>query len=411
MAKRLAIGVAGGGIGGLAAAILLARAGAGVVLYDQMERPRPLGSGLILQPVGLAVLGAIGAGERIRSLGARIDRLFGRVEPSGRVVLDVRYDARGGACAPGLAVHRGALFEVLLEAAQAAGVSVELRRRITATNGMGRFRFADGATSAKCDLLVDAMGTWSQLSHPPDAVLPFGALWATLDAVGGFDPSALEQRYRRASRMAGVLPVGRMPGQDHEQVAYFWSLKHADHADWARRGLVAWKDEAEALWPQTAPLLRQVSDPSQLVFAAYAHRTRASPAGRGLAHVGDSWRCASPQLGQGANMALLDALALATAIERQPHPEEALADYARMRVWHTRLYQLASWMFTPAYQSDGWLPAAIRDWVMAPVSRIWPAPGLLARLVAGELMSPLHAIGATTVAPATPALPVPAGAS
>jgi salicylate hydroxylase len=109
-------------------------------------------------------------------------------------------------------------------------------------------------------------------------------------------------------------------------------------------------------------------------------------------HVGDSWHCTSPQLGQGANMALLDALALAHALEAQSDLAIALGEYARMRLWHIRLYQLASWAFTPAYQSDSAAFAWLRDHIMAPLSRMPPAPRVLAALVAGQIGAPLAAM-------------------
>ena len=130
-----------------------------------------------------------------------------------------------------------------------------------------------------------------------------------------------------------------------------------------------------------------------MIFARYAHRTLSSPLARHVVHVGDSWHCASPQLGQGANMALLDALALARALESQSDLSIALSEYKRMRLWHIRLYQLASFLFTPAYQSDSALASMIRDHLMAPVSRTWPAPFVLAALVSGRLGGPLNALG------------------
>jgi hypothetical protein len=51
-------------------------------------------------------------------------------------------------------------------------------------------------------------------------------------------------------------------------------------------------------------------------------------------------------------------------------------------------------MFTPAYQSDSAAISWVRDWVMSPVSRIWPAPRILAALVSGTIGSPLSAIEA-----------------
>lgn len=396
MRAPLNIAIAGCGVAGLALAALLRRQGARVLIYDRLETPRPLGSGIILQPVGLRVLDAIGAGDAIRALGAPVERLYGL--SGDRVVLDVKYRARGATAPVGLGVHRGALFQVLYDAALASGAEVVSGHEVIGASD-GRLSFAGGAQSPRFDLVVDALGVRSPLSRLPKAPLPFGALWASLAWREPFDRSALEQRYVAARKMAGVLPIGRLQGETRDQAAFFWSLKHADHAAWRAAPLEAWKDEVRALWPATEPLLSQIDTHDDLVFASYAHRTLREPLSRHCVHVGDSWHCASPQLGQGANMALLDALALARALETQSNLDAALGEYARMRLWHIRLYQAASWMFTPAYQSDSALVAWLRDVVMAPLSRMPPAPAVLAALVAGELGAPLAAIGKTDHAP------------
>jgi salicylate hydroxylase len=393
------IAVAGGGIAGLASAALLAREGAHVVVHDRMDAPSPIGSGLILQPVGLAVLDEIGVGDRLRALGAPIRRLFGRVQPSGRVVLDVRYRALGGGAGEGVAVHRGALFEALLDAAQHAGVVFENACEIAGARD-GRLVLRDGRTTAKFDLVVDALGVKSPLSRdrvlPP---LPFGALWGNLDwPVGSdgaaFDGMALEQRYEAARKMVGVLPIGSVRTGAPRQAAFFWSLRHADLAAWQAGGLSRWKDDVLRLWPQTAPFLEQIREREQLIFASYCHGTLRSPLKDGIVHIGDSWHSASPQLGQGANMALLDALALSQAMAAHADLGAAMEAYARARLGHIRIYQLASWMFTPAYQSNGTAVAWVRDWLMSPLSRVWPVPKILAALVAGTIGAPLAAIEA-----------------
>jgi 2-polyprenyl-6-methoxyphenol hydroxylase-like FAD-dependent oxidoreductase len=363
-----------------------------VVVYDKLERPQPLGSGLILQPVGLHVLDAIGVGDRVRALGAKIEHLFGRVVPSQNVVLDVRYDAFGSNAPTGVAVHRGALFEVLYDAARDAGAEIASDREIVSACD-GRFQFANGEHSPRFDLLIDALGVHSPLSQAPKAPLPYGALWASLDWQAGFDPHALEQRYEQARRMAGVLPIGRLPGETQNQAAFFWSLRGTDEAAWRAAPIEAWKDQVRALWPETSGFLEQIASHDDLVFARYAHRTCASPLSTHVVHVGDSWHCTSPQLGQGANMALLDALALTKALTSQSNLDAALGEYERLRLWHIRLYQAASFLFTPAYQSDSALIAALRDWLMAPLSRIPPAPQILAALVAGAWGAPLRAMG------------------
>ena len=114
----LNIGIIGAGIGGLAAAALLAQDGHRVVIAERFATPRPLGSGLVVQPVGLAVLDELGQGDAARALGAPIRRMRGwsvraqdGVAP-GRNALDAWYPASD----PAFAMHRASLFHVLWQA-------------------------------------------------------------------------------------------------------------------------------------------------------------------------------------------------------------------------------------------------------------------------------------------------------
>ncbi len=396
MGRGLDIAVLGCGPAGLAAALLLRRDGHRVTLFERFERPQPLGSGLMIQPVGLAVLDALGLG-RIRDIGARIDRLIGHAEPSGRTALSVRYAALGRHAGFGLGVHRASLFELLFDAVTAERIPVETGRTVAAAFE-GALAFADGAQAGPFDLVVDALGWGSPLAGVAGRPLAYGALWACLDWPEGddFDPGALQQRYRAAHQMAGVLPIGKGVGKAHPQAAYFWSLR-ADRLDaWHTDGLARWKDEALALWPQTAPLLGQITDPAQFTFSRYAHRTLRRPVAPRLAHIGDAWHSTSPQLGQGANMALLDAYALAEAMRRTEDIAGALALYPRLRALHVRLYQAMSLIFTPAYQSDGRLLPWLRDLIVGSIAHLWPADLIQAAMVSGVLGGPLKPLGLRT---------------
>lgn len=160
--KPLSIAITGAGIGGLAAASLLADQGHTISLFERFVTPRPVGSGLVIQPVGLAVLDRIGAGDAARALGAPIGRMLGHQE-TGRQVLNVSYRP----AAPGLAMHRAALFEVLWQAMLRAGVTVIAGADVAAADlqsGKRLLRLTGGDTHGPFDLIVDAGGAGSPLS-------------------------------------------------------------------------------------------------------------------------------------------------------------------------------------------------------------------------------------------------------
>ncbi|WP_449045659.1 FAD-dependent oxidoreductase [Paracoccus versutus] len=384
MSYRIAI--AGAGIGGLASAALLAREGHAVTLFERFAAPRPLGSGLVVQPVGLAVLDRIGAGEETRRLSSPIARMLGH-EARGRKVLDVSYPA----AAPGRGIHRATLFGLLWDRVAALGLPVVTGAEIAAAppDGAGRrLALADGRDFGPFDLVVDASGAGSRLSPLRARPLGYGAIWGTVPwPETDFPRDQLRQRYRAASRMAGVLPIGCLPGDPTPRAAVFWSMPLAELDRWPQTPVADWRAQVAALWPQMAPFLETIRDHAQMTPARYSHGTLRRPFAPGLVHIGDAAHRASPQLGQGANMALLDAFALAHALRRPL--AEALPDYAGMRRWHVRIYQAMSAAFTPMYQSGSRGLPWLRDLVLAPLSTLPLLRRGLTHLVAGTMIPPL----------------------
>lgn len=337
----------------------------------------------------------------ILALGARIDRLYGADARSGRPVLDVRYAAlKGGRF--GLAVHRAALFGVLFRAVQAAGIAVETGTQLADLDADGETAMlldGKGGRLGGFDLVVDASGARSTLrrhaSMPSEPKpLGYGAFWASLQWPGApFEPGSLVQRYERASVMIGVLPIGRAEPGGGEMAAFFWSLKPDDAQAVRDGGLEAWKARVLSFWPDCEALTRQITDFEQLSLARYGHHTLVRPMGRRLAVIGDAAHSTSPQLGQGANMALLDARALAHALDTAPDVETALPAYATARRRHVRTFQALSRMFTPFYQSDSLVLPFLRDRLVPTIARLPPAPQLLAAMVAGTLVDPFAGVG------------------
>lgn len=368
-----------------------------VVIYDKFDRPRPVGSGLMIQPSGLAVLDQLGLAQQTLARGARVDGLLGFKE-RGNKVLDAPYATLGVPGAFGIGIHRASLFGILYDAAIAAGITIETGHAVSgselASNGR-RLTFETRQPTPLFDLVVDASG-WQTIFDPDEkGVLEFGALWASLPLQDD-DPFAgnlLEQRYRRAAQMVGVLPIGTREGESQREAAFFWSLRRSDFADWQDAPLDAWKERVLALWPETQGLLDRIESRDQLAFARYAHRTLKRPVSDRMIAIGDAWHSASPQLGQGANMALLDAWSLSRGLAEGRTLEEKLRLAVSWRRDHVWLYQWVTALFTPLYQSTtNWHPM-IRDRLLAPLSQIWPSSKIQAQLMSGLFGFPLAPLG------------------
>ncbi len=315
----------------------------------------------------------------------------------------MRYDALGEGV-HGVSVHRAALFDMLHRAAAQAGAVMEPGREVAgveAADGRAMLRFADGTASERFDLVIDALGVRSPLVARSGNFLKFGALWgnAPFPSAPGFSENILTQRYRRADCSAGIMPIGTLRDGGAPMAAFFWTLQADHYETWRMTPLDRWKARVAGLWPEAAPVLAHFTSHDDFVFANYAHHTACAPVEGRVVHIGDAWHAASPQLGQGANMALLDAWALSGALSAAMAEggdiDAALAAFVKTRSRHVKLYQAISYLFTPVYQSDLKLIPALRDRLAEPLSNLWFMPKVLASMVAGMVGDPLKKLNAT----------------
>lgn len=386
MDKRLRIAVIGYGTAGQALSVLLGRDGHHVETFERAAEPGPVGAGFLLQPSGLQVLWEMGLLDAVRAHAAPVHRLHGDT-PCGRTVMDMRYDQLD-ARLHGLGMQRGALFSLLHTARGDDGVLHAGTAILAVDSERGLLRDQHGRQHGPYDLIVAADGAASVLrgqfgAAVQDRPYPWGALWCLLPAEDWPHGQVLQQRYVAARKMIGLLPVGTCPGDDVPRLSFFWSLPCTDFARWQEAGLPAWLDELHALWPQASARFVHLRAPEQLARAAYRDAVvRTWHVGR-LVLAGDAAHSMSPQLGQGVNMALLDALALRDALRVHGGGDAALQAYQAQRQAHVRVYQRWSRWLTPLFQSDRDRWANARDVLMGPMARLPMGRGHMLRVLSG----------------------------
>ena len=387
----LRIAVVGCGTAGPAAALLLARAGHDVEVLERVPDPSPVGAGLLLQPTGMAVLRELGLLDAVERRGARVDRLHGETD-AGRVVMDIAYATLKPGL-HGLGLHRGALFEALFTPLRAEErVSVRTGVDVARVEG-GSVVTTGGERLGPYDLVVAADGARSVVRASTslcrsDTRYPWGALWAILDDPARRHAGVLAQVYRSTTEMLGFLPTGE------GRVSLFWSVRCDEGERWpSDGGLDALKGRMRALTPRAEHLLDQLTDPAQVLFAAYRDvRTGGRWHEGRVVLLGDAGHAMSPQLGQGANLALLDAWLLSRSLaEHAGDVAGALERYSRRRRAHLRFYAFASRWLTPLFQADRPLLARPRDAFMHPVAARIPWVGRqMVETLAGSKTGPFR---------------------
>jgi 2-polyprenyl-6-methoxyphenol hydroxylase-like FAD-dependent oxidoreductase len=364
------IAIVGVGTAGAASALFLCRAGHDVTVFERVPDPRPVGAGIMMQPSGLLVLERLGLAGPILAHGARVDRLR-CTTVSGRQLLDLAYEELGQGL-HGVGLHRGVLFETLLEAVRSSPVLLECGVSIARATGAAgsRVHLVDdgGRRHGPFDLVLACDGARSRVRDSSPFLskrvtpYPWGAMWFIGRDCDGAHTGELRQVVRGARRMVGMLPTGFGPGDAREPlVSLFFSVR-ADRVEALREeGLGAWKREVLAVAPSAEGLLDQLHGFDELTFAPYFDVVLPRLHAPRVAILGDAAHATSPQLGQGCNLALCDAAALADALAATASIDDALVHYTAARHAHLAYYQLVTRWLTPFFQSDVWLAGALRD--------------------------------------------------
>lgn len=376
--------IIGAGTAGLATAILLAREGNNVTIFEQVDELSPVGAGLLLQPAGLAVFEHLGVLNEALTLGAKVTGLEGQL-PDKRLLVNSHYH-EASTNLYGLGIHRSTLCHVLTQKLSQYSSHITWRMSHTIErleeypNEIRVFGFNHNQKFDDCfDAVLIANGARSQLRPKAwvkvDQAYPWGAAWSIVPECLALNPQILHQFYDRSKIMMGILPTGAIPSVPEQRLAsVFWSLPTAQLPTFLKdeQSKQTWLNQVSERWPDVAEWLKQILYNNQIQpkwLSAQYRDVVMTQFGQGrIGVIGDAAHAMSPQLGQGANMALLDAWAFSQSLQlaqKNQNIDWSLLwqHYHQHRRSSTQFYQFLSRLLTPLYQSDHWWAGGLRDLV------------------------------------------------
>jgi FAD-dependent urate hydroxylase len=354
--------IVGGGIAGLALAPLLARIGVAVEAIEREPAWRPAGTGIYLPGNAARALRALGLEARVTSRAVEIARQR-FYDHHGRLLFEVDVAEFWAAVGPCLALHRAELHALLREAAGEMPIRLGLALECLAQqDGIVAVEFSDG-TSGEYDLVVGADGIHSavrRLTFEPAAVpRPVGQIGWRFLAPRPPEVTTWSVMLGRGTAFL-TLPI------DGDRVYCYCDVVSPRGHDTPERDPGQQLNElfSEFADPAATPLAGldatadiHVAKIEEVAFDRWAHER--------VVLIGDAAHATSPNMAQGAAMALEDALVLTHCLRNFPAIPDAIAAFEARR--RPRI----DWVRAQTHRRDHtrYLPPRIRDNVLRLLGR------------------------------------------
>ncbi len=340
--KRLRAAVVGGGIGGLAAACSLRRRGIEVTVFEQAETLGEIGAGLTIFPNSLRQLERMGLGDALAAVGARIGNGSRYYRADGTVVGSITTtDSSGWNGVYGM--HRADLLNVLAASLPSGAIRTGHRcAEFEQDAAAARLKFANGET-AEADIVIAADGIHSALQTyvvepaPPEysGVRAYRGL-IPREKLSGW-PERVHQVWMGDGKHFMAYPVrsGRLLNY-----VGFVPTKDATTESWSAIGN---RDELAASFDGWDPRVVRLLEAVETCFwwGLYDRRPLQSWTKGRLVLLGDAAHAMLPHLGQGANQAIEDGVALSVLLEGRDPAEVPgiIKQYEKMRRVRTDVIQ------------------------------------------------------------------------
>jgi len=337
------VAIVGGGIGGVAAATALLQHGIEVGVYEQAPQLKEVGAGVAIHPNGARMLRRLGLGEELLRSGARWNDPQFR-HPDDRLIAHW-WSAIEAERIEVYGMHRADLLQMFLDRLPAEVIHPGHRcTGFEQTANEATVLFDNGARIS-ADVVVGADGIHSTLQQyvtPPSPPLPSGsvAYRGIITAASVAWPAGQMRNWLGPGKHFLVFPV-----RANQLVNYvgFVATSAQTRESWSAPGDPAALAREFSGWnPLVQAILAQVD--TCFWWGLYDREPLARWTNGRLTLLGDAAHPMLPHVGQGANQAIEDAVALATVLSRSDRRSapDALQVYEHARRPHAAQVQLSS---------------------------------------------------------------------
>jgi salicylate hydroxylase len=361
--SALPVLVLGGGIGGLAAALALAKKGCRVRLYEQGSELKEIGAGIQLGPNVYRMFEVLGLTDAIERWSAHPENLVMRDALTGEEVTRLpvsgaAFQQRFGGYPYGV-IHRGDLYQVLLEACRAqAGIELHEKRKGLSFEDRGDrvvLRMENGeAIEGAC--LIGCDGLWSKvraqiLGDGKPRVSGHIAYRAVLKRAAVPDDLWQNNVVLWAGPKTHLVHYPLRRGELYNLVAVFHSDRYEEGWD-----VYGDPEELKRKFERERPEVRRLLDKIDVwKMWVLCDREPARHWSKGrVTLLGDAAHPTLQYLAQGANMAIEDAVVLAACAELAGFDwERSFRGYEDARYKRTARVQIMSRYYGDAYHAAG----------------------------------------------------------